>query len=297
MLPRKQGSLPSNDATPSLHDSLIIHGDNLHALKALLPRYGGRVNCVYIDAPYNTGNENWLYNDNVNSPLMQEWLKDKGPVDGENLERHDKWLCMMWPRLHLLRELLAEDGVIFVSIDDNEVHHLRMMMDEIFGEENFVACVTWEKRYTRSNNAKMFTSVVDHLIAYRESIALRQRQTVEACQTNPKRSASSATPSAISTSTSPNYARLRAGFIFPWTNGQAERMNRTVKEATVKRFHYDRHDQLRNHLEAFVLAYNFARRLKTLQGLTPYEYICEVWTAEPQRFRIDPTHQIPGLNT
>ena len=83
----------------------------------------------------------------------------------------------------------------------------------------------------------------------------------------------------------------------PWTNGQAERMNRTIKEATVKRFHYDGHDQLRSHLDAFVSAYNFARRLKTLQGLTPYEYICKVWTLEPQRFKIDPTHQIPGLNT
>ncbi len=118
-------------------DNLIIHGDNLNALKALLPRYAGRVKCIYIDPPYNTGNEGWVYNDNVNSLLMREWLKANGPVDGEDLERHDKWLCMMWPRLHLLRELLADDGVIFVSIDDNEQHHLRMMMDEIFGEECF----------------------------------------------------------------------------------------------------------------------------------------------------------------
>ena len=165
-------SLPPKDQQPSLDDNLIIHGDNLHALKALMPRYAGRVHCIYIDPPYNTGNEGWVYNDNVNSPLMQEWLKGKSPVDGEDLERHDKWLCMMWPRLHLLRELLAENGVIFISIDDNEVHHLRMMMDEIFGEENFLACVSWEKRYTRSNNAKMFTSVVDKLIAYRGSILL-----------------------------------------------------------------------------------------------------------------------------
>ena len=117
-------------------DNLIIHGDNLHALKALLPRYAGRVKCIYIDPPYNTGNEGWVYNDKVNSPLMREWLKQNGPVDGEDLERHDKWLCMMWPRLHLLRELLSDDGVIFVSIDDNEQHHLRMLMDEIFGERN-----------------------------------------------------------------------------------------------------------------------------------------------------------------
>ena len=122
-------------------DNLSIHGDNLHALKALLPRYAGRIKCIYIDPPYNTGNEGWVYNDSVNSPLMKEWLAVNGPVDNEDLERHDKWLCMMWPRLHLLKELLAEDGVIFVSIDDNELHHLRMLMDEIFGEENFIACL------------------------------------------------------------------------------------------------------------------------------------------------------------
>ena len=118
-------------------DNLIIHGDNLHALKALLPRYAGRVKCIYIDPPYNTGNEGWVYNDRVNSPLMKEWLKENASVDNEDLQRHDKWLCMMWPRLHLLRELLAEDGAIFVSIDDNEQHHLRMLMDEIFGEQNY----------------------------------------------------------------------------------------------------------------------------------------------------------------
>ena len=120
-----------------IDDNLIIHGDNLHALKALLPRYAGRVKCIYIDPPYNTGNEGWSYNDKVNSPLMKEWLKRNGPVDGEDLERHDKWLCMMWPRLHLLKELLSDDGVIFISIDDNEQHHLRMLMDEVFGEGHF----------------------------------------------------------------------------------------------------------------------------------------------------------------
>ncbi len=124
-----------------VEDNLIIHGDNLHALKALLPHYASRVKCIYIDPPYNTGNEGWVYNDNVNSPMMQEWLSQNSPVDSEDLERHDKWLCMMWPRLHLLKELLAEDGIIFVSIDDHEQHHLRMLMDEVFGAENFVATV------------------------------------------------------------------------------------------------------------------------------------------------------------
>ena len=125
------------DAADSPDDNLIIHGDNLHALKALLPRYAGQVDCVYIDPPYNTGNEGWQYNDNVNSPLMRDWLAQNGPVDGEDLERHDKWLCMMWPRLQLLKELLRDDGVIFISIDHNEDHHLRAMMNEIFGEDAY----------------------------------------------------------------------------------------------------------------------------------------------------------------
>ncbi len=121
-------------------DNLIIHGDNLHALKALLPRYAGKVKCIYIDPPYNTGNEGWKYNDNVNSPFITEWLNKE--IGVEDLERHDKWLCMMWPRLYLLKELLSDDGVIFISIDDNEQHHLRMIMDEIFGEENYIAQIT-----------------------------------------------------------------------------------------------------------------------------------------------------------
>jgi transposase InsO family protein len=83
----------------------------------------------------------------------------------------------------------------------------------------------------------------------------------------------------------------------PWTNGQVERMNRTIKEATVKRYHYDRHDQLENHLNGFINAYNYGKRLKTLKGLTPYEFIVKAWTNEPQRFNLDPTHQMPGLNT
>ena len=153
-------------------DNLIIHGDNLHALKALLPRYANRVKCIYIDPPYNTGNEGWVYNDNVNSPLMKQWLTEHTPIDNEDLERHDKWLCMMWPRLHLLKELLADDGVIFISIDDNEVHHLRMLMDEILGRENFLADIIWQHRYGRSNNAKLFSNQREHVIVYRKSDAV-----------------------------------------------------------------------------------------------------------------------------
>ncbi len=157
----------SRSCNPSdTNDNLIIHGDNLHALKALLPRYANRIKCIYIDPPYNTGNENWCYNDDVNSPLMREWLRENSPVDNEDLERHDKWLCMMWPRLHLLKELLAEDGVIFISIDDNEQHHLRLLMDEIFGMENFLANIIWEKIHSLKNDAKYFSDNHDFILVY-----------------------------------------------------------------------------------------------------------------------------------
>ncbi len=130
-----------------------------------MPTYAGRVKCIYIDPPYNTGNEGWIYNDRVNSPLMRQWLADNKPVDGEDLERHDKWLCMMWPRLHLLRELLSEDGVIFVSIDDNEQHHLRTVMDEVFGEEAFIASVTWKKRGGPPNDRRI-GNIHDFVLIY-----------------------------------------------------------------------------------------------------------------------------------
>ena len=158
--------LEQSVGTGAIDDNLIIHGDNLHALKALLPRYGGRVRCIYIDPPYNTGNEGWIYNDNANGPLLKQWLKDQSPVDGEDMERHDKWLCMMWPRLHLLRELLSDDGVIFVSIDDNEIHHLRMLMDEVFGEENFFVTQTRRAMHTVRNSSKDFNLNADYVVTY-----------------------------------------------------------------------------------------------------------------------------------
>jgi adenine-specific DNA-methyltransferase len=161
LMPNKKYSLSDNI---SLHDNLIIQGDNLKALKALLPTYGGKVKCIYIDPPYNTGNEHWQYNDNVNNPMMQEWLGKE--VDAEDLTRHDKWLCMMMPRLKLLRELLAEDGAIFISIDDNEQHNLRCLLDEIFGELNFVQNIIWQKKYTQSNDAKYFSDNHDFIICY-----------------------------------------------------------------------------------------------------------------------------------
>ena len=125
--------------------NMIIHGDNLVALKALLPKYEGRVNCIYIDPPYNTGNENWVYNDNVNDPRIKKWLNQVVGKEGEDFTRHDKWLCMMYPRLRLLQKLLAEDGYIFISISfPFEEAHLRLICDEIFSQQNFIGELTWE---------------------------------------------------------------------------------------------------------------------------------------------------------
>jgi adenine-specific DNA-methyltransferase len=161
LIPKKDKSLTEK---VSLQDNLIIHGDNLKALKALLPNYAGKVKCVYIDPPYNTGNENWVYNDNVNSPMIQEWLGKV--VDKEDLTRHDKWLCMMMPRLKLLKELLHNDGVIFVSIDDNEQHMLRALMDEVFGGDNFITNIIWWEKYSLQNDAKYFSDTHDFLLCY-----------------------------------------------------------------------------------------------------------------------------------
>ena len=146
---------------------LLVQGDNLEALKALLPYYRGQVKCVYIDPPYNTGNEEWRYNDNVNSPTIRRWFKKAVGREAEDLNRHDKWLCMMYPRLKLLREFLADDGMLFVSIDDNEAHHLRMLLDEIMGGGNIIGYLVWEKG--RKNDAKFFSMGHEYLAAYAKS--------------------------------------------------------------------------------------------------------------------------------
>jgi len=130
---------------PSLDGNLIIQGDNLHALKALLPMYAGKVDCIFIDPPYNTGNEGWAYNDNVNAPMIKEWLA-ANPIGIDDGLRHDKWCAMMWPRLKLLHELLKDGGFFFASIDHNESHHFRNLLDAIFGEDAFVANIAWQKR-------------------------------------------------------------------------------------------------------------------------------------------------------
>ena len=146
--------------------NMIIHGDNLDALKALLPMYEGRVKCIYIDPPYNTGNEKWVYNDNVNDPHIRAWLGKVVGAEGEDLSRHDKWLCMMYPRLKLLQKLMAEDGVIFISIDDNELYNLKAICDEIFGSNSFVANVIWQKTYSPRNDALGIPYETDNILVY-----------------------------------------------------------------------------------------------------------------------------------
>ena len=154
------------DNEPLGTGNLLVEGDNLTALKALLPYYAGKVKCIFIDPPYNTGNESWVYNDNVNNPTIQKWLGKTVGSLAVDLSRHDKWLCMMYPRLCLLHQLLREDGVIFISIDDNEVHHLRMLMDEIFGEKNFFAILTRRAMHTVRNSSKDFNHNADYTLVY-----------------------------------------------------------------------------------------------------------------------------------
>lgn len=124
----------------------IIHGDNLLALKSLLPAYEGKIKCIYIDPPYNTGNEGWVYNDNVKDPKIQKWLGEVVGKESEDLSRHDKWLCMMYPRLKLLHKLLAEDGIIIIHIDENEYHSFLFLLEEIFGSTNSLGTIVWDKK-------------------------------------------------------------------------------------------------------------------------------------------------------
>ena len=167
LVPKRDRSLTDK---VRLDDNLIIHGDNLKALKALLPTYAGRVKCIYIDPPYNTGNEGWAYNDNVNSPMMQEWFGKA--VDRDDLTRHDKWLCMMTPRLKLLKELLRNDGAIFVSVDENEMHRLRALMDEIFGEENFVSSIAVKANPRGRQSDEFVATLHEYCVCYGRNLPL-----------------------------------------------------------------------------------------------------------------------------
>lgn len=147
-------------------ENMIIHGDNLSALKSLLPRYEGRIKCIYIDPPYNTGNEGWVYNDNVNDPRIKKWLGEVVGKEGEDLSRHDKWLCMMYPRLKLLQRLLSNDGVIFISIDDNELYHLKEICDEIFESSSYAGNISWQRTYSMRNDSKGIPAEVEHILVY-----------------------------------------------------------------------------------------------------------------------------------
>lgn len=157
------------DEVPELHyqpekanGNMIIEGDNLIVLKALLPQFAGRIKCIYIDPPYNTGKEDWIYTDKFNSPLFIEWF---GKVVGkDDLNKHEKWNCMMAPRLRLLRELLVESGVIIISCDDNEYNHLKSLMNEIFGEDNFIGNVIWKN--ATDNNPTNIAIEHEYLLIY-----------------------------------------------------------------------------------------------------------------------------------
>lgn len=153
--------------------NLIVQGDNLVALKALLPYYAGQVKCIYIDPPYNTGvderNEEgkrsgWIYNDNVNSPEIREWLNRVVGAEAEDLSRHDKWLCMMYPRLTLLHKFLRQDGVIFLSIDEVELANLRHLMDEVFGISNRVGTIIWHN--ATDNNPTNIAIEHEYILCY-----------------------------------------------------------------------------------------------------------------------------------
>lgn len=151
-------------------ENMIIHGDNLEALKALIPQYEGKIKCIYIDPPYNTRkssekNKAWIYSDSVDDPQIRKWLGQVVGDEGEDLSRHDKWLCMMYPRLMLLNKLLSDDGIIFISIDDNEVSYLRIICDEIFGKNNFIAQLVWKSDGNFDNQAKI-KNVHEYILCY-----------------------------------------------------------------------------------------------------------------------------------
>jgi adenine-specific DNA-methyltransferase len=146
--------------------NLLVQGDNLEALKALLPRYKGQVKCIYIDPPYNTGNEGWIYNDNVNDPRIKKWLGEVVGKEAEDLCRHDKWLCMMYPRLALLTQFLTEDGVILVSLDDTEVPYLRLILDELLGKSAFVASIVWNTRNTDNRVKTLLSPDHEYIVVY-----------------------------------------------------------------------------------------------------------------------------------
>ena len=161
---------------PNDSENLIIEGENLEVLKLLSGSYREKVKCIYIDPPYNTGKD-FVYSDNFTQDKRSYWedaeVLENGVKIDTNTETdgryHSNWLNMMYSRLLIARQLLREDGVIFISIDDNEVHHLRKLCDEVFGEDNFVANIIWEKKFAPSNDAKWFSDNHDHILIYAKS--------------------------------------------------------------------------------------------------------------------------------
>lgn len=165
--------VPSESYGAEISGNVFVHGDNLHALKALLPHYSKRVRCIYIDPPYNTGEESWVYSDSVDSPAIRKWLGQVVGPEAEDLSRHDKWLCMMYPRLKILKEFLSNNGSLWIQLDDNEIHSGREICDELFGRENFEAQVVWQKRTSPDNRLKI-SRAQDYILIY-----ARDRQAFE----------------------------------------------------------------------------------------------------------------------
>lgn len=165
---------------PTLDGNLIIEGDNLLALKALLPTHTGRIKCVYIDPPYNTGEEKWVYNDNLTQPQFKEWIGEVVGKEGEDATRHDKWCCMMYPRLQLLKELLADNGLIFVSIDDNEIANLNFLLDEIFGSENRIERIVWKKSYGGGAKESHIVTLHEYILCY-----AKDKRNLDSLELNP----------------------------------------------------------------------------------------------------------------
>jgi len=157
---------------PGLNGNLIIQGDNLVALKALLPTHAGRIKCIYIDPPYNTGNEGWIYNDNLTQPQFKEWIGQTVGKEGEDATRHDKWCCMMYPRLQLLKQLLSEKGAIFISIDDNELARLLFLLNEIFGEENCFGIIVIENNPRGRRLGTDLAVEHEYLVVWTKNISL-----------------------------------------------------------------------------------------------------------------------------
>ena len=131
--------------------------------------HAGRVKCIYIDPPYNTGNEGWVYNDNVKSPAIKKWLGETVGKEGETLDRHDRWLCMMYPRLALLREFLRDDGVILISLDEVEVAVLKLILDELFGKQNALGTIVWNTRNTDNRIKTHLSPDHEYVVVYGKS--------------------------------------------------------------------------------------------------------------------------------